>query len=238
MEAATLIQTIHCHHNQPRLVAEHLTVLTRAAKSLWGFDYRPDVAAITSRIEELLRTERYPATVSAFVRLTLDSSGEEQLLSLGTSLYDGYALRSLRPDCCTLPYRHPFEEPISSSALACDTLAASVACRRGYDAAIRCNDEGVCYAIADAPLFAVRDGELYTSIAPATATAQLLASAAAKRGIPLHITPILVRELSRYDELFVVDHRGITSVAHCNGHPFILLRAERLAAEMERMING
>lgn len=238
MPPITLIQTIHCRHARPRLVAEHLAVMRQAAKSLWGVDLKDDIKTLSMRIEQLLHTERYPETVSAFVRLTLDTEGELQLLPLGTSLYDGYALRSLRPDCCTLPYRHPFEEPTTSAAAACDALAASVAHQRGYDAAIRCSDEGYCFAIADAPLFGLRDGALYTSVAPATATARLLALATQAIGLTLRIEPIRCSELSRFDELFVVDHRGITSIAHCNGHPFMQLRAERLAEEMERLVNG
>ncbi|MFQ7503703.1 MAG: hypothetical protein ACLRMJ_12500 [Alistipes finegoldii] len=34
-------------------------------------------------------------------------------------------------------------------------------------------------------------------------------------------------ELPRFDELFYVDHRGVTALAHCDGHPCMAILAER-----------
>ncbi len=238
MATPTLIQTLHCRHLRPRLVAEHLAIMARDAHTLWGLSFRPDVAAMCAQITALLRRERYPDAISSFVRLTLDHEGHEALQPLGTSLYEGYALRSLHPHCCTLAYRLPFDIVGSSAATACDELALSIARGRGFDAAVRCNDEGHCLALGDAPLFAVRGGELFTSSEPETASAQLLITTAGRMRLPLHIAPIRVQELARFDELFAVDPRGITSIGRCDGHPFMQLHSNRLAEEMERTINA
>ena len=48
---------------------------------------------------------------------------------------------------------------------------------------------------------------------------------------------ILRAELSLYDELFVADHRGLTSISKLDGKPFMALRVERLAEELEQWIN-
>ena len=36
----------------------------------------------------------------------------------------------------------------------------------------------------------------------------------------------------RIDELFFTDHRGITSLSHCNGLPLMTFLAERIAREL------
>ena len=37
----------------------------------------------------------------------------------------------------------------------------------------------------------------------------------------------------RIDELFFTDHRGITSLSHCNGLPLMTFLAERIAQALE-----
>ena len=41
--------------------------------------------------------------------------------------------------------------------------------------------------------------------------------------------------LPRLDELFYADHRGITSLGHCDSLPLMSLLAERLAAAIEAL---
>ena len=45
--------------------------------------------------------------------------------------------------------------------------------------------------------------------------------------------PLPRRMLPMFDELFYVDWRGVTSLAHCDGEPFMTLLSERVAEAME-----
>jgi len=39
-------------------------------------------------------------------------------------------------------------------------------------------------------------------------------------------------DLPRMDELFFIDHRGVTALAHCDGHPCMAILAERVAQSL------
>ena len=156
----SLYQIVHCYRNRPRFVAEHHALLALSAERLWGVKPAMTVAQLTTAITELLQRERYSQAVSAFVRVELTSDGAITLTPLGSSLYAGYALRSLRPECCTLRYELPLSEPCSTAAEACHALAE--------EAAVRCDQTGVVHALGDAHLFAGHGGALYTSSSPSS----------------------------------------------------------------------
>lgn len=279
-------RTIHLYGGRVRLLDEQLTLLERAAAELFGVRYRPERAAMAERLLAAARRERYPAGVSGFVRIEVTASGEERLRPCGTSLYAGYALRSLRPEAVTLRYdrlfageggsghrfagapcedhtsaegpgcERPFageacDDCFSAEGLRCDclfreaptsaseaedALVRAVARRLGADEAIRCDAAGVCRSLGEAPLFAVRDGVLYgdrSSAVRFSAEAEPLWRAAAAERIRTVDRPLLREETGCFDELFAVDHRGITALARCDGHPYMALVAERLAKALE-----
>lgn len=233
-----LYQIVHCRRNRPRLVEEHLALLGRGAQALWGVRPTLQAESIAAAIEALLQREHYTTAVSAFVRINLTSDGAVTLTAEESSLYDGYALRSLHPDACTLHYELPFAQPATTAGEACHALAEEMARSRGYEAAVRCNQAGVCLAMGEAPLFAIGNGELFTSEEPYTVEAKVVALAAERLRMRLHIHPLHRTELHRYEELFAVDHRGLTALAHCDERPFMTLRAERLARAMEQLVSA
>lgn len=234
----SLYQIVHCYHNRPRFVAEHHALLALSGDRLWGVKPAMTVAQLTTAITELLQRERYSQAVSAFVRVELTSDGEITLTPLGSSLYAGYALRSLRPECCTLRYELPLSEPCSTAAEACHALAEEVARSRGFEAAVRCDKTGAVHALGDAHLFAGHGGALYTSSSPSSVEGRLLIKAAERLRMRCYVQPIMTETISRYEELFAVDHRGITSLMRCDAHPLMTLRAERLAEEMEALVTA
>ena len=69
---------------------------------------------------------------------------------------------------------------------------------------------------------------------PRSVERELLLLSCAEAGIPVVERPILRVEVPLCDELFSVDHRGITALGRCDGHPLMSLVAERAAAAMER----
>ncbi len=280
-----LYQTVHVADERPRLVRAHAALLAEAARTFFGCDYAPDVRLLESRIAALVRSERYPRSVSSFVRIEVSDNGTERLRPAGYSLYNGYALRSVMPDARVVRCEVPGIELPTSGREALHRLADRRARALGADLAVRADLHGVCYSADSAPLFAVRNNTVFTSpelvsdsgdpapppfeatsaravstavppeprepnagpahpelfvqspAAPAFRSVERETAAHAIRtaGLTLREEPILQSELATYDELFYVDHRGITALAHCDGAPYMFLVAERIAEAMEGM---
>jgi len=85
----------------------------------------------------------------------------------------------------------------------------------------------------DAPLFALRGHTLVTAPAPQSVERQTALDAARRAGFEVVEEPLPRRMLPMFDELFYVDWRGVTSLAHCDGEPFMTLLSERVAEAME-----
>ena len=236
--AVTLYQTLHLYARRERCIEQHIVRLDGMARALFGRAYTPDSKALEREVLTLAAKERYPDTVSGFVRLELTETGETHLTPLGTSLYEGYALRSLRPTTRTIPYELPLHIDCSTAAEAAHDLARCIARRHDADEAVRVDGEGICLSLGEAELFAFANGELCYSATPQTVEGQLLVQAAEHLAIRHTLRPIANNALKQFDELLAVDYRGITSIASCDGVRFMSLRAERLAATMEQLVTA
>lgn len=229
-------QTIHLFEGRARLLDDHLAVLERTAAALFGVRCRVERAETERRLTETVRRERYPAGVSGFVRIEATATGAVRLRPCGPSLYAGYAVRSLRPEAVTIPCERLLTPWPTSASEAADALLLAAARRAGADAAVRCDADGRCRAIGDAPLFAVRDGAVFGEADHPSVEAALLLRALARGGIRFVGEPLRRGTLGGYDELFAVDHRGITALSRCDGHPCMAIVVERLAAAMEAAV--
>ena len=169
------------------------------------------------------------------MRLELAPDGREELLAAGTSLYDGYALRSLMPEAATVRYDLPLTDAPTTLREAAVALADLEAARRGATKAVRCTADGTLLSADDAPLFAVSGHTLLAPPAPASVEGALLREAARRIGLTLREEPVRCGDLRRLDELLYVDHRGITALSRCDGIPFMSLTAERLAESLEAL---
>lgn len=226
-------QTIHLFDGRARLLDEHLAVLAAGAATLFGRSYRPERRDVEQRLLAVVRSERYPAGVSGFVRIEVAADGTERLRPVGPSLYAGYAVRSLHPEAVTVSCERLLTELPTSASEAADALAETAARRAGADAAVRCDAGGICRGIGDAPLFAIRDGVVYGELRHPSAPTLALERGLAAAGIRFEEQPLRRAMLGIYDELFVVDHRGITSLSRCDGLPCMSVVVDRVAAGME-----
>ncbi len=225
------------------MLAGHIARLDHFARRIFNQSYTPDLVALRNRVVALAAANNYPTAVSGFIRIALNSEGKESLTAIGTSLYDGYAFRSLMPDAASICYELPFgEAPTSAHEIAAD-LANRQAQRQGAQIAIRCDRSGMFRSVGCAPIFAVRGYTVLTpppesSIAQPTiqnVERELVRRAAETAGLEFREEPFGEVELPQLDELFFADHRGITAFAHCNGHPLMSLMAERIAIALERL---
>lgn len=228
-----LYQTVHLCRGRARCVAEHVAVLAAAARTLFDIEYAPDPRQLARRIEAEAAVRRYPVDVSCFVRLELLPDGRERLLPAGISYYDGYALRSLSPEAVSLRYELPLSEAPTSAREAAMLLARATAERAGARAAVRCDAEGLFHAADEAPLLGVCGRTVLLAPGPASVERTLAARAVRAAGLELTDTPFGRRELPQLEELFWVDHRGVTALSRCDGQPLMSLLAERVAEAME-----
>lgn len=226
---------VHLSRGRARNVSAHAEVLRRAARTLFGAVYAPDTAALTQRIELLAASQRYPTGVSCFVRIELTADGEERLVGAGTSLYDGYALRSVRPQAVTMCYALPGGDlPTTARELAA-RQAEWLARAEGAGAVVRCDAEGRLLDAGDAPLFAVRGHTLFAGSDAAGVERDLGLRAAEAARLTLSDEPPTRALLPQLDELFRIDHRGVTAYARCDAQPLMSLLAERIAGALERL---
>ena len=103
----------------------------------------------------------------------------------------------------------------------------------GAQVAVRCDEADRALTADDAPLFALRGHTLVTAPAPQSVERQTALDAARRAGFEVVEEPLPRRMLPMFDELFYVDWRGVTSLAHCDGEPFMTLLSERIAEAME-----
>lgn len=230
-----LYQTVHICGGRPRLVEAHAARLAEAARTLFGCRYAPDIRQLEARIAAVAKAERYPQSVSGFVRIELTADGTERLCGSGVSYYNGYALRSLRPDACVVSYDLPMADLPTSAREAAALLARRQAELAGAETAIRCDRDGICRTADDAPLFAVRGTAVCTAPAPPSVERDLALRAIEAAGLELREEPLTREMLTRMEELFYVDHRGVTALAHYDGMPYMALIAERVAKAMEKL---
>lgn len=232
-----LYQIVHLYGGRARLLKEHVACLDAASCALFGRPYRPDLKALEGRLLAEVERERYPEAVSSFVRIELFDTGEEHTYGVGTSLYAGYALRSVRPEAMTVAYDPPIEA-MSAASQAAHLTAQSLARTKGFDEAVRLDRKGVIRSLGEGAIFGFREGILVAPKELRAATDVALWEAARSIRMPAVQHTILRSELQLYDELFAVDHRGLTSLSKLDEKPLPAIRVDRLAAALERWINA
>ena len=228
-----LYQTVHLTGGRALHVAEHAALLDTASREWFGRPYTPAPGALKRRIELRARQEFYPTEVSGFIRLELRPDGEERLLPAGISLYDGYGYRSIQPAAVVLRYDLPLTEAPTSVHETATLLARRAAERAGAEAAIRCDAQDRFREAEGAPVFAIVGRTVLEAPGPESVERSITRQAVVRAGLELRKEPFGLADLQRIEELFFTDHRGITSLSHCNGQPLMTFLAERIARELE-----
>ena len=212
MREAYLYQTVHVLDGECLCLREHLAVLDRWSRTLFGCPGPQDAREVGTAVAAVAGREAPGSDRSKFVRLVLPASGSLRLEFEGVSLYRGYDLRSLMPEAVTLQYEPPLFDAPTSAREAAVELARQYAGLQGASVAVRCDRNGTLMAADEAALFAVR------SIRAA--------------GLELAEAPVGRDDLPRMDELFFIDHRGVTALSRCDGQPYMAIFAERIAGAL------
>lgn len=226
-----LYQTVHVDDRYPARLDDHLRLLDRHSRRLFGRPFTAGRAQVEAEIRRILEANRIPR-ITSFVRLELTAGGERIVRFAETSLYRGYALRSLRPSAVTVGYDLPTGEAPTALREEAARWAQHYAERHDARCALRCDGTGMALTADDAPLVAVKGLRCYTSPAPESVERMLLADAVTAAGLELHEQPVDRSQLPDFDELLYVDHRGVTALSACDGQPYMDIIARRIAAAM------
>ncbi len=240
-DAHFVYQRIHTLGGKALRLAEHLQIAARAFEHIYGSRPELDERETAAGITALLKTLHLPKGTSATVMLYLvprEDGGCEIKAEYERGLLDaGYAHSPLRPQAATFEYSIPYSGFPTGFQLSARALFDDLALRK-HGAARSVRREGDrLISCGDAPLFAVRGRVLFTLplTEGAMESVEMLIAAAerVKPRLAVREEPILHSELKSYDELFLADAAGITSISECDGAKFMSLAAARLAGAMQ-----
>ena len=203
MREVYLYQTVHVLDGECLCLREHLAVLDRWSRTLFGCPGPQDAREV--------------GTAVAAVEFE------------GVSLYRGYDLRSLMPEAVTLQYEPPLFDAPTSAREAAVELARQYAGLQGASVAVRCDRNGTLMAADEAALFAIR---VYAPPGEASIGRSLAVRSIRAAGLELAEAPVGRDDLPRMDELFFIDHRGVTALSRCDGQPYMAIFAERIAGAL------
>lgn len=234
-----IYQGVHTLDGRPLRLNEHLAVAARAFLHIHGFRPRFDAKTIAAEIAELLGENRYPATVSSIVTLRFFADGGDavqRLIVCEKPLMErGYSVSSLRPSALSFDYDITCEGFPTNFSLSAARLHDSLAFRLGAARAVRRKGD-ILLSCGDSPLFGIRGRTLFTAPlsegAADSVERRAVISAAASSGLDFLEEGVPVGELTSFDELFLADAAGITSLAECDGAKFMSLLVVRLAGRL------
>lgn len=234
-------QRVHTLSGRAFHLGEHLTIAARAFEQIYGVYTALDEREITARITDTLRSVRVSERTGATVVLRFalsESAGCDVACEFERVLLDaGYAHSPLRPKAVTYDYSIPFPALPTNFQTEAKELFDALALRaHGATRSVRREGERLI-SCGDATLFTIRDRVLFTP--PLTegvmdsVERNLVIEAAVGSRMDVREEPILHSQLKDFDELFLADAAGITSLSECDGAKFMSLAAPRLVAAME-----
>ncbi len=255
-------QILHLCHGRVRLLDRHVALLDRCAHELFGRRYLPDLSRLERQILTLAAEQHYPDDLSSFVRIELTADGETRFVPMGVSYYDGYALRSIRPEGVGIAYDPPLNGYPTQAREAAAATARRMAECAGGRVAVQIGPDGAYHTIEGAPMAVVQDYTVqlapesvpyeippsgfrlegkplcgYRFDAPRSVEYELLAQAVRAAGLTLREEPFGPDIRTNIDEMFWLDHRGITALSHCDGRPLMSIIAERVADALEGLFH-
>lgn len=80
--------------------------------------------------------------------------------------------------------------------------------------------------------FAIRGRRVYAPPGEASIGRSLAVRSIRAAGLELAEAPVGRDDLPRMDELFFIDHRGVTALSRCDGQPYMAIFAERIAGAL------
>lgn len=176
-----------------------------------------DAGRTAAAVERLLMHNGYPNHGSHIVLLRSYGNSEYALSCHGTSIYDGLALRALRPLATIVESGGIFDGLPTSASLASARLLREYAATLGCGAFVATDGAGRVVSVDGGTPVIITRGVITVSESSMTVEAEAVMKAFERDGRRMEIRDFSRSELLAADELAGIDQRGITSVAECDG---------------------
>lgn len=233
MSQLSLYQIIHTLDGRILHLEEHVKLLFEAYYEIFTSGAKLDLDAIRATITSICNRSRCPKGVSLFVKIEISQSGELLIEECERSLYRGYTLRCVSPRAATIDFTAPYIEYPTSARESLIDLATLAARKKACDVALRCHN-GEVDMIGGAQIFAVSQEGIVTAATSLSVEHRKAKAAARLSNMTIIERAISADEITSFDELFFVDHCGVTSVRSCDSHHLMSIVAVSLAAAMQR----
>lgn len=216
-------QNIHTQQGEPLMVEEHLEILTRNFKSVYGTDLQLEAESIRQQIRTLLRNNHYPAHGACHTTLLATphplsehSFGPDYVIQVNEQLlYPHYTLWHTQPCLALTQVDLPFPGIATSASLAIGLLGREIAFHQAAQLTVIQTRTGMLTNVLDEPLFIYIQKTLLTTPLEEGATdtimRRLVIRAAKKMGIPVRESPIHYTLMAEAEEVFVGSVQGLIS---------------------------
>lgn len=231
--ALYIYEIIHTLNREAKLLIEHVERGNRAAKEIFNIDNCIDANKLSGEIKTLLSSKNSPRGLSVHVRVEIYEGGDYSLFIEEVSIYSGYSLRCYDPTAAIIPQEIPLPEHSTGASEQISHLERVLAKEQGADIALRCNHLSEITAANNSPIFAAKSRVIYVSkdgvnSAEKVAILKLLGS---HFTVVNHV--INLSDIELYDELFYIDHYGVTAIKRVNSRVYMNAVARAVAEIME-----
>ncbi len=193
--------------------------------------FRPlmlDDERITRDVIKMLRSQRVPTSVSVFVELRVDLDYHEELVISEISIYEGYSVRSITPSAEYVTFDSPFGHYPTSARREVLRFANEMAVNMGGEIAIECNSSGEIISAAGGSLFGVNGRSVISNNAEWSVERELILGVVQNIQYEVVERQLVKKDLAQFDELFIADHYGVTSISRCGTRSYISSLVEKI----------
>ncbi len=233
MSHFSLYQIVHTLEGRIFHLEEHLNLLFEAYYEVFGSGVKLVAKQVEAQINDCIKRSRCPRGVSLFVKISIGEDGTLQVAEYERSLYCGYTLRCISPRAAMVDFNLPYSIYPTSTREELTQFAALEARKKGGDVALRCHN-GVVDLINGAQIFGVFDNMLITERESHSVEHKMAKEAAQRADIKLFERPLRADEILTLDELFYVDHYGVTAIKSCAGQHYMTI----VASVMSKLLAG
>ncbi len=227
----TIYQKIHTLNGEIFHLEAHLKLLREAYRDIYGKVVKLPIESVQKLLEDAMAANRCPRDISLFVTLTLNPAGILAACELTRSIYRGYTLRCISPSAAIIEFHIPYFNHCTTLRAEIIEWANTIAQRQGADLALR-SFNGQVGMIDGAQTFAVTDSEIITSPVSFSVEHSLAKRVAKTLDLRLVERALLPHDIPNLEELFFVDHYGVTAIKSCHGRVFMSITAETVAKRM------
>ncbi len=223
-------QTLHTLGRKAWHTSEHLRLVNLYGEELFGRSVRLIPVRLQRLVSTLLDALRYPMSVSCFVELRLYASGLTCLLAGERGLAAGYLFRPVYPDAVTVPF-YARRIPCSATREAICTAGWTARAQKA-DAWVGIAPDGQVACCDGCPLFGVEERTVLTPRVEDSVDFTSALHAIRSAGYRLRMGELTPDRLEHFDEIFYIDHRGITALHQLDGRLLMHIIAERVALKL------